>query len=169
MLTLSVVVCLVCLFPVNGQEKFRVVEAETKAVFQEETAEISFVIESDQRKFPARITLELLDTKDAVRTQVTQSETIESGKESYRISLPLLDLMRGKSGNEIAWFRLRYQIIDLSSGRHKSAGIISLSEIIHDIFELRAAGAENVFPGMNYRARVRAVHPFTGKPVQPLK
>lgn len=46
-----------------------------------------------------------------------------------------------------------------------SIGIISLSELLKDDFELRVAAFERLVPGQMFRARVRTLNPLTQRPV----
>jgi hypothetical protein len=92
---------------------------------------------------------------------------IKNGAETYKISLPLGDLMR-TNADDIAWFRLRCRLTD-GNGNSQLESVISLSEIIRDIFELRVAASDNIFSGMNYQARIRAFQPFTNEPVKNVK
>lgn len=157
-LFLSVALSLVCLFAARAQT---VIENESSIVFVEKTANVSIALENSERGFDGRIQLELLDTQDKIRAQATQNLNIKRGRETYKIALPIGDLLTAAE-DEIAWFRLRYSV-------GKAEGFISLSELIKDIFELRVAAAEKVFLGTNYRARVRAVQPFTNAPVKNVK
>nr|MBA2347806.1 hypothetical protein [Solirubrobacterales bacterium] len=55
------------------------------------------------------------------------------------------------------WYRLRYRI-------GGTAGIVSLSQLLRDLFELRIIASGNVISGTTYRTRVRAVNPFADQP-----
>ena len=154
-LFLVVVVFFVCLFSAKAQT---VNETESSIIFSETAADISLNIENPKQTFDGKIELELLDANNIVRAKATQNARIESGKKDYKITMPLGDLMK-KSENELAWFRLRYRIGEAN-------GIISLSQIIRDIFELRVIASDNLLSGMTYRSRVRALNPFTNKAVE---
>ncbi|MDQ3040820.1 MAG: MG2 domain-containing protein, partial [Acidobacteriota bacterium] len=162
--SLAVAVCLFLVGAVQAQNLTSIVETETQVILQENAAQISFVAESSQNDFDGVILLELLDVKGVVRSTMASRERIKRGRETYKISLPLFDLMRTNS-DDIAWFRLRYRIKS-GDGNLQTEGVISLSEIIKDIFELRVTSSEYVFSGMNYRARICAFQPFTNEPVK---
>ena len=157
-LSLLVVLCLVCLFSAKAQT---VNESESKISFNETSADVLLVVENPKQTFDSRIELELLDAENKIRTKSFQNAKIENGKKSYNLTLPIADLMK-KSENEIAWFRLRYRI-------GEAQGIISLSQIMRDIFELRVIASDNLLSGMTYRSRVRALNPFTNKAVEGVK
>jgi hypothetical protein len=154
-LSLLVVLCVVCLFSAKAQT---INESESKISFNETSADILLVIENPKQTFDGGIELELLDTENKIRAKSFQNAKIENGKKSYNLTLPINDLMK-KNENEIVWFRLRYRI-------GEARGIISLSEILRDIFELRVIASENLLSGMTYRSRVRALNPFTQKSVE---
>src|SRR4029078_1972663 len=61
------------------------------------------------------------------------------------------------------WLRLHYRISKEDQYDSISQGIISLSEITPDLFELRVANPEMAREGSLYRARVFASHPVTHK------
>lgn len=157
-LFLAVALSLVCVFSARAQT---VIENQSSVVFAEKTAQVSLVLENPDRRLDARIELELLDAENKIRAQSDQNLSIKRGREAYKIILPVGDLLTVDE-SEIAWFRLRYRV-------GKAEGLISLSELIKDVFELRVAAAEHVFTGTNYRARVRAIQPFTNLPVKNVK
>ncbi len=160
-------VCLFLILTTNAQTGISVSEEKSTAVLLEKSAEILFEINNPGKTFNGRISLELLDTDGKIRAEFSANEKIRNGSTAYKISLPLGELMQ-KSEDEIGWFRLNYKILDAKNSL-QTEGIVSLSELLKDIFELRVSAAENVFAGMNFRARVRAVHPFTNLPVKNVK
>ena len=157
-LFLSVAVCLFALFSAHAQT---VDETRSSIVFDGQTAQISIVLENANQAFDSKIELELLDAENKIRANASQNLTVEKGRENYKIALPIGDLLK-TAEDKIAWFRLRYRI-------GENSGIISLSQLLRDVFELRVAAGENVFSGTNYRVRVRAIQPFTKTPVKNVK
>ncbi len=152
------VLCVVCLFSVRAQT---VIENESSIVLNEKTADVLLVIENGEAKFNGTISLEILDTEGVVKAAISSPQVIKSGKESYKFSLPLGDLLE-KNQADISWFRLRYQI-------GETRGIVSLSQIVKDIFEIRVIASENLLTGMTYRTRIRAINPFNNQAVQGVK
>ncbi len=152
------VVCLVCAFAAAGQT---VDESRSSIILNDTTAEVSMFIDSPSRGFDGEIRLELLDAADRIRANAAQSVRIKKGQETYKITMPLGDVMK-TSGDDIAWYRLRYRVGNLQ-------GVISLSELIKDVFDLRVAASENFFAGQNYRVRIRAIQPFTKDAVRKVK
>ncbi len=145
----------------------RVNEAATRVLLREGKTEVALAVENQTANpLRARIELEWLDPQDAVRNRAERIETIAPGAGKITIPLPLL--IESKHEDETLWHRLRYRISpDLPSGKSFTpvAGVISLSEITPDIFELNVTASEFPFAGKLYRAHVRALHPITGRPV----
>ena len=157
-LFLALVVCLFLAFAANAQSKITVNEEKSKIVIKEQTADVSLVLNNDANSFNDRITLEILDEENKIRSQTSQPHRIKKGENTYKLALPLNDSLK-TSDEKLVWYRLRYRA-------GNAEGTISLSELIKDIFELRVAAAENVFSGQIYRVRLRAIHPFTKSAVK---
>lgn len=149
------VLCLLCLFSVKAQT---LNESETSLVLNEKTADFSLVIENPNRTANSKITLEILDSEDKIRANLSRNLLIKNGKDSYKISLPLRNLLQTNQ-SDISWFRLRYKIND-------NHGTISLSQIVKDIFEIRVVAAENIAAGTTYRTRIRTINPFSNRIVE---
>ncbi len=145
----------VCLLSAHAQT---VNEAESRLVLQPNTAEVSLAVENPGRNLDADARLELLDIEGKVCAKTSAPLRIKTGKETYQISLPFGDLLK-TVGNDITWYRLRYRV-------GAAEGIISLSQLVTENFELRVIASESIFAGINYRARVLATHPFTGLPIE---
>ncbi|MEP7147373.1 MAG: alpha-2-macroglobulin family protein [Acidobacteriota bacterium] len=146
----SILVCLLCAFACSAQA---VDEAGSSAIISGTNAEITLLANSTARAFDGSADLQLIDPQGVVRAKTSHSLRIKTGIQKYRIDVPLGDLVNIR-GDELGWFRLRYRL-------GESAGIISLSELMHDVFELRVAAAERLVTGTDYRVRVRAINPFT--------
>ena len=154
-LFLMFVVLLVCLFPASAQT---INENESTMALKDKSAEISLAVESVGKTSATGIDLELLDAEGKVRANASQSFGLKKGKNICKISMPLGDLIKNDE-DDIYWFRLQYRI----DGRQ---GVISLSELLKDIFELRASVPKNFSTGTTYRVRVRALNPFSLKAVK---
>ncbi len=153
-----VVVCLLCLFSVKAQN---VKESESSIIFNANLAKVSFVVENPADDYDDKIELEILDAEDVVRAKTSQNFRIERGKKTYKLTMPTGNLLE-TAADGIDWFRLRYRV----GGK---TGIISLSQLVKDIFELRIAATERIFAGMEYQVRVRAVSPAANVPVKKVK
>ncbi len=156
-----VVVCLFLTVTGPAQNSLKVDEAGTKAVILQNRLQTNLVLDNKTPGFPAKIRLEVLDTEEKVIANTETAETIKRGRQTLPFSL---DLPQQQDEKSLLWNRLRYTIIPDKSDILPITGIVSLSEIMPEIFELRASATRNVFAGMNYRLRVRAFHPVTNLP-----
>ncbi len=148
------VALLLCAFSAAAQT---VDESRSSVSIEDNSAVVSlvFTAENDQRALP--VSVELLDTNGAVRSRSPlRSASVRSGAQTLEFRLPVGDILAVKS-EDIAWYRLRYTI-------GSASGIMSLSQLIRDLFELRVIAGEHLFSGTTYRVRIRAVQPFTGEP-----
>ncbi|MBP6005020.1 MAG: carboxypeptidase regulatory-like domain-containing protein [Pyrinomonadaceae bacterium] len=136
-----------------------VVEAESRVTIEGNSARVRIIVNADRDLSNISATVELLDIASVVRSRSSTSIlSIKRGKQSIELDLPLGEILRS-SVEDIAWYRLRYTIGNTS-------GIISMSQLIGDLFELRIIASENLLAGMTYRVRVRAVNQFTEQPAQ---
>ncbi|MGI9055025.1 MAG: MG2 domain-containing protein, partial [Pyrinomonadaceae bacterium] len=157
----AVVVCLFLVFAANAQTKITVNEEKSSIVIDEQTADVVLVLNNNANSFNDRITLEILDAENNIRSQTSQSHLIKKGENIYKLALPLGDLLKN-ADDRFAWYRLRYRAGNAS-------GVISLSELIEDIFRLRVIATDNLFSGMVYRTRIRATNPFNERTVSGVK
>jgi hypothetical protein len=152
-LFLSVLVCLFLSGPALAQ---RVIESESTASIEGQTGVFRLALENTfgGKSYPA--SAELINTEDkvvasAVRTASGDTQTIE-------FRMPLSETLTSTPNDDLAWYRLRYRV-------GPASGVISLSQMIRDLFELRITASSNLMAGMTYRVRVRAVNPVTEQPV----
>ncbi|HYP00335.1 MAG TPA: MG2 domain-containing protein [Pyrinomonadaceae bacterium] len=151
----------------------RVNEAATRILLGEGHSKIALAVENyDDRPVLAHITLELLDPRDKVVARTQRRETLQPRASVVAAFLPVSNLARaGEDRRQLLWYRLRYEIAPSVADALRlvdsppSKGIISLSEITPDLFELRVSAASRADAGQLYRVRVRATHPLTSRPV----
>jgi len=113
-----------------------------------------------------KVHIELVNTDDAVVASVSKKFSIGTGNQVLSLTLPTRT--RDFSPDEkadILLYRLRYQLIPELKDANPLAGIISLSQITPDLFDLRVAAIEYVRPGMHYQTTVTALHPVTHKSI----
>ncbi|MEP7038693.1 MAG: MG2 domain-containing protein, partial [Acidobacteriota bacterium] len=159
---LAVVVCLFLVSIASAQSFLKVNEAETQSFFLQNRLQTKLAIESSAANFPARIRLEILDADDKILAQNETNEIINRGKQF--LSIPL-EFIGKQDANNLLWYRLRY-VITPGNADVSTSGVISLSEIMPEIFELQILASDKVFAGMRLRAHVVAVHPLTKKPIK---
>ncbi|HQR33811.1 MAG TPA: MG2 domain-containing protein, partial [Blastocatellia bacterium] len=144
----------------------RVNEAATRVSLRETSAEVALAVENLTAE-PIRVKLELewLDPKDNVPNRTGRVENILPGASKLKIPFPLYNYFRD---SDTPWFRLRYRITsdeEMSKPFAPVTGIISLSEMAQEMFELHVIASDFAVPGKLYRAQVRALHPVNAKPI----
>lgn len=158
----------------SASDALRVDEAATRILLEESATKISLaLINPSGREFAAHVRLELLDPQGALRASGESDETIKGGASALVLKLPLqIHLLDKGERNAVLWYRLRYRISPQASARDATPpieGIVSLSEITPDIFELRVTAPAHAREGTRYHARVLAVHPVSSRPVPGVK
>lgn len=146
----------------------RVNEAATRFFLQEDRTSIALAVENPTgRTLAVRVQLELLDPRGKLRASAERDETLKRGQAEVVIPIPLeLNMKDQKDRNELLWYRLRYRITPASGAAANAAeGIVSLSEITPDIFDLRVVAPPVTRAGMRCRAQVSALHPISARPV----
>lgn len=142
-------------------------ESRTKFVLHKDRCEVLLAVENTTGETRnASVRLELLDTHDAVLSEAFETKSVAPGSQTLRFNLPpiVADVNRFNR-REFLWYRLRYRLVDVvGSSMSIDNGIVSLSEITPDMFEVRVATSEMARQGGQYRARVQAVHPLTHRP-----
>ncbi len=162
--SLVVAVCLFFVGAVQAQNGLRVDEAATKAFIKTDELKTDLVFVNKSAALAATIRLEILDVNDKILSQSVVQKNIRRGRQIVSASLPF---SYPNNSTEYLWYRLRYTVD--APDKPTVGGIISLSEITPEIFELRVAAGETVFSGMNYRVRVRAFQPVTNAPMPQVK
>ncbi|HEU4713781.1 MAG TPA: alpha-2-macroglobulin family protein [Pyrinomonadaceae bacterium] len=160
--------CLAVLFFLSVQftgarGELRVNEAKTKILFEKDPAEVFLEVDNPSLAgVNANVHIELLDPRDKVITKTTQVQQIARGSQTLKLSLPFAF---PHGDNQLLLYRLHYRLAPQDSPQETIAdGIISVSEMTSDVFELRISGAAMVREGDDYRVRVQAVHPITQEP-----
>jgi hypothetical protein len=152
-LFLLVSVCLFFALPAYSQ---RVVETDSHAVIQGKEAVLSLMVDSPSN-MSAAAKVELLTSTDRVMTESPASVVaLKKGKRAAEFRIPI-DIILESDNDDIAWYRVRYQIGD-------SRGIISMSQLMPELFELRITAGSGLVAGMKYRVRIQALNPFNEKP-----
>jgi hypothetical protein len=151
----------------RARGELRVNEALTRILFQKEPAEVLLAVENSTGEIlKARVQVELLDPVNRPTTQITVVQSIGAGSQLLKLTLPVsISNLKTEDRRKLLWYRLRYRLCEERSPEHTlTEGILSLSEIAPDLFEIRVATAEVVREGDRYHARVQAFHPITRRP-----
>src|SRR5215203_5870973 len=120
----------------------RVNEALTKLLFEKEPAEVLLAVEnSTGETLKVRVQLELLDPQSQLTSQAAKVESIGTGSQLLSLSLPLsFSNLKQKDRRQFLWYRLRYRLTNVGSSANTILeGIVSLSAITPDLFEVRVA------------------------------
>jgi uncharacterized protein YfaS (alpha-2-macroglobulin family) len=138
-------------------------EAATRFVLERDSASVQLtLVNPSAEKVSARIQLELLDPNSSVRAAISAIENFDSGTKTVRLTLPFnVSKLTPPERRKLLWYRLRYQISDAVDRTPGAHGLMSLSQITSDLFEVRLTTSEIVREGAGYFARIQAVHPVT--------
>jgi A-macroglobulin TED domain/Alpha-2-macroglobulin family/MG2 domain/Carboxypeptidase regulatory-like domain/A-macroglobulin receptor binding domain/Macroglobulin domain MG3/Alpha-2-macroglobulin bait region domain len=157
----AIILCYFLSVAVNAQDSLKIDEAKIKAALINNQLQADLIIEnSSQNDISANVKLEVLDAEDKVVALTETLQKIRRGQKTLQIPV---SFTHKEDADELLWKRLRYTVSTESSS---FTNIVSLSEIMPEIYELQISTPEKIFAGMNLRAHVLAVHPFTKKPVK---
>jgi len=160
---LAVFLSLLFALAANAQVFLKVNEAETKATFENNRLQTSLALENTANvQVPVRVRLEILDADDNVLALSETGHKLFRGKQNLTIPV---DFSPEAKTDELLWKRLKYTVAAENSNDSVSS-VVSLSEIMPEVFELQISAPEKIYAGMNLRAHVLALHPVTRKPVK---
>lgn len=147
----------------------KVIEEKVVFSFVGEDAKVVIPIESDSIiQKSVSVYVELINPENEVIASNTSYETLAIGSRSVSLSLfPSID-KNIKTSPYFFWYRLRYIIIStLPSNKEKVfyQGILSVSDIWKDAFELNIVANQFTVDGSLYPVRVLALNPISKKPV----
>ena len=146
----------------NAQVFLKVDEAQTKAEFVNNQLQTDLVIENSGQNLTAKITLEILDANDKILGGSETSQLIKRGRQTLPITVAFI---QKETVTDLLWKRLRYRIAPENSAVLVE-NIVSLSEIMPEVFDLQISAPEKIFAGMSFRAHVLALHPVSKKPIK---
>jgi hypothetical protein len=165
----GLVVCLFAVYPSGATSTLRLDESRIRVSLEHARTNVSLEVESgESRTFGARVSVTLVDPRDKVRAEAAADVSVRAGKNSFSVllKLPYSELLEAER-KEFPWYRLRYRVAP-EGGAAVSAieGVVSLSEVTPDLFELRVITSQKARPGSQLRARVQAVNPVSGRAVK---
>jgi|GEM_PF-304352 len=116
---------------------------------------------------PARVTVEVVAPSGKVRAAAAVARRLERGANTVFVplSLPFAELT-GDERREFPWYRLRYLVEPEGGGPRLAEGLVSFSEAVPELFELRVVSSRKARGGTTFRARVRAANPVTQRPAR---
>jgi hypothetical protein len=163
------VVCLFAVYPSGASSALRLDESKIRVSLEETQTRVSLEVESGEaHSFNARLTVALLDPRDKVRAESESDVQVRRGQNSFSvpIKLPYAQLLEAER-KQFPWYRLRYRVApEANASAAAVEGVVSLSEVTPDLFELRVVSSSKARAGSELRARVRTVNPVTGRAVK---
>lgn len=149
----------------RARGELKVIEAGTRFLLDKEPAEVVLAVEnSTGETLNAKVEIEIRDPQDKVLSKVGRVQSIATGNQALSLTLPLYFSKLKAEDRRLLFHRLHYRVSKDGQSNSISEGIVSLSEITPDLFELRVAATELAREGSRYTARVIASHPVTHKP-----
>jgi hypothetical protein len=138
---------------------------------------VSLVVENPSSETKtARIRIEFLNSEDKVRLFKEENARIVSGSNRLNYEMTIdpsgqiqIPNWSQEERREILWGRLRYRILTNptdSDKSHMTEGIVSLSEITPDMFDLKVVATSYAAEGKPYRLAVYAAHPIKLHPAK---
>lgn len=162
-LFLTVVVCLFFTFPASAQVFIKVDESAIEAIFENNQLRTNFPLEISSVSANVKMRLEVLDAQDNPAAIGETSQILKRGRHNLPI---FLNFGATENAENLPWKRLRYTVLTENSNSPAASNIIALSEIMPEVFELQVSAPPNIFAGMNFRAHVLALQPFTRQPIK---
>ncbi|HXX18859.1 MAG TPA: MG2 domain-containing protein [Candidatus Acidoferrum sp.] len=157
----------------HANQFLRVNESATKARLHEQTLAVSLVVENTSgASTRAQVGLELLNPKSESCGRAMQVAELSPGSKKIEIDIAMTAL-KPADANDVFWYRLAYKIS--AAGQSVTAqfepvtGLISVSEISPQMFQLEMEYPGLVKVGTTAHAFVRAVQPVSLRPVAGVK
>lgn len=147
----------------------RVNESAFRIHFRSKSLDVALALENSLGSpIDQHILIQLIDPQSRIVASADRTESIGRGSQIIHLTLPLdVSKLQERDRRQLLWYRLHYQITPTQPATDVTAdGVVSLSEITPELFELRVAAAEMAHEAMRYRARVQAIHPITKKPAE---
>ena len=153
-----------------AQTPLHVNEATARIQIRDDGIVVDLRVENPSRQTTsALVRVELVDPQGVVQIHANQDASFPRGSTKLRIALPPTFAQNEHPDRlNLLWYRLRYTITPSLSSRSTPepvVGILSVGQATPEIFELHVAGPAFVRGAGHYAARIRAIHPVTGRPV----
>ncbi|MEP6925509.1 MAG: MG2 domain-containing protein, partial [Pyrinomonadaceae bacterium] len=142
----------------------RVDEFATRLFLREKTADVLLMVENPSAnaadKAKAKVKIELISPNNETKAVAERDFQFEKGMNE--IDFVLVNFAEIPKEN-FAFYRLRYEI---NSATQNINGIIAVSEIAPEIFEIEAIATENVRENQRYFVRTKAIQPVSLRGVE---
>jgi hypothetical protein len=126
------------------------------------SSEVSLLVQNDTGSpLAATVDLVVVDTEGRARSRSRSEETLAPGSQRLNLDLiPALDLLPASEQQNLFLYRLRYRLT--TKDRMSTVqGVVALSVITPDLFELRLFNPRSARAGARMRAVVLAQHPVS--------
>ncbi len=167
---LGLFVCLLAAHLSSAAPAFRLDESRIRLLFDSDSARVRVEVENGTgRDLPARLRVELLDPHDRVRTAAAADVRLRRGANALEVALELpYARLPDSERKAFPWYRLRYSVAPAATTEAPPAleGVVSVSEVAPDLFELSVVSAPAARPGSHYGARARTANPVTQRPIK---
>ena len=153
----------------------RVNESAIRITLNEKQTTVSLAVENlSGHNLTARVSIEWLDAQSRAQSRTETLATIQPGSSAISLDTSLLSAENSLlQQNDLLWYRLRYAIRPETTSTSQAEaqfnpveGLVALSEVMPELFELRIAAPEYAQLGTRYRMHIRAAHPTTDRPIK---
>jgi hypothetical protein len=127
---------------------------------------LSLVLDSRSTRYlQARVTISLLEPSGRALIERQIYQPVMPGATTVKVPLPGLTLSTSDDDLKMLWRRVRYVVERVTGPRWEPVkGIVSLSQITPELFEIGIAAARFAIRGFSFAATAHAFHPITGIP-----
>lgn len=161
-----------CLFFIVSQVSsavavLRVDEAKIKMSLLKESAEVILPVDnSSVQTYKAVITIELLAPGGSLAASAAQRVELKPNTNTVAVPLNLsYEKLEYTKQQEILWYRLHYRITFESSNENTVEGIVSLSQLLTNFFELQINAPRKIQAGSSVRFVARTTSPLSSRPI----
>lgn len=147
----------------NNNSSLRVDESLTRLFLGEKTAEVLLVVENQAATQNAKIRLELVAPNGEAKEFASRELILKGGKNEIKLSS---NFYAALVQDALIYYRLRYEI---TAQNQTVRGVMSVSEIAPEVFELEVSATDYLRESMRYRAHVQAVQPISQQGVSDVK
>ena len=157
----------------RANQSLRVDESATKARLREQTLTVSLIVENTSgTRTRAQVDLELINPKGESCGHAIHVAELSPGSNKVEIDVAMPNLQPAKE-DDVFWYRLAYKISapgqSVTAQVEPVTGLISVSEISPEMFQLEMEYPGLVKVGTTAHAFVRAVQPVSLRPVSGVK
>lgn len=147
-------------------DALHIIESACKFSLQGDAPSVQLAVENSGSSLPATIKIELLDTHDELRATGESEIVLAAGNNQPTISLRRTRKAEEKM-SDLLWYRVKYRM-EIQGGEALE-GIISVSRIWRDVYELSVTALDYLSGEPSYPVYARTMHPLTGAPVAGVK